>query len=165
MEKLPVVHRPTPGIRGAVDAFASCTTRAEFAACLETVLVTEYRDKLDSTSIKNKRVKPAKYLVPGRVPLGKLIICCARGGLGKSTLWRSVGADVSCGRCALGLTYENPIRAKVLIVAAEDDPEDTIRFYALRLREAGMIKSSPNRIIAEATDWRFLNELKRELKG
>jgi NitT/TauT family transport system substrate-binding protein len=47
----------------------------------------------------------------------------------------------------------------------EYDPEDTIRFYALRLREAGMIKSSPNKIIADATDWRFLNELKRELKG
>ena len=45
------------------------------------------------------------------------------------------------------------------------DPEDTIRFYALRLREVGMIKSSPNKIIADAADWRFLNELKRELKG
>jgi NitT/TauT family transport system substrate-binding protein len=47
----------------------------------------------------------------------------------------------------------------------EYDPEDTIRFYALRLREAGMIKSTPNRILADGTDWRFLNELKRELKG
>jgi NitT/TauT family transport system substrate-binding protein len=47
----------------------------------------------------------------------------------------------------------------------EYDPEDTIRFYALRLREAGMIKSNPNKIIADSTDWRFLNELKRELKG
>jgi hypothetical protein len=27
-----------------------------------------------------------------------------------------------------------------------------------------MIKSSPQKIIAEGTDWRFLNELKRELK-
>src|SRR5262245_32518569 len=45
------------------------------------------------------------------------------------------------------------------------DPEDTIRFYALRLREVGMIKSSPNKIIADATDWRFFNELKREMKG
>ena len=44
------------------------------------------------------------------------------------------------------------------------DPEDPVRFWALRLREAGLIRSSPNRIIAEATDWRFLNELKRELK-
>src|SRR5215211_5141596 len=47
----------------------------------------------------------------------------------------------------------------------EYDPEDTIRFYSLRLREAAMIKSSPNRIIAQGTDWRFFNELKRELKG
>jgi NitT/TauT family transport system substrate-binding protein len=46
----------------------------------------------------------------------------------------------------------------------EYDPEDTVRFYALRLREAGLIKSSPNKIIAESTDWRFLDELKRELK-
>jgi NitT/TauT family transport system substrate-binding protein len=47
----------------------------------------------------------------------------------------------------------------------EYDPGDTIRFYSLRLREAGMIKSSPNKIIADATDWRLLSELKRELKG
>ena len=46
----------------------------------------------------------------------------------------------------------------------EYDPEDTIRYYALRLHEAGMIKSLPSKIIAENTDWRFLNELKRELK-
>ena len=45
------------------------------------------------------------------------------------------------------------------------DPEDTMRFYALRLHEAGMIKSSPQKIIARGTDWRFLNELKKELKG
>jgi len=45
------------------------------------------------------------------------------------------------------------------------DPEDTVRFYALRLHEAGMIKSSPQKIIAQGTDWRFLSELKRELKG
>jgi NitT/TauT family transport system substrate-binding protein len=47
----------------------------------------------------------------------------------------------------------------------EYDPEDTLRFYALRLHEAGMIKASPQKILAEATDWRFLNELKLELKG
>ncbi len=47
----------------------------------------------------------------------------------------------------------------------EYDPEDTVRFYALRLHEAGMLKSSPQKIIAQGTDWRFLNELKRELKG
>jgi NitT/TauT family transport system substrate-binding protein len=47
----------------------------------------------------------------------------------------------------------------------EYNAEDTIRFYALRLHEAGMIRSSPQKIIAQATDWRFINELKKELKG
>jgi NitT/TauT family transport system substrate-binding protein len=45
------------------------------------------------------------------------------------------------------------------------DPEDTIRFYALRLREAGMLKSSPAKIIADGADWRFLNDVRRELGG
>jgi NitT/TauT family transport system substrate-binding protein len=31
----------------------------------------------------------------------------------------------------------------------EFDPEDALRFYALRMRELGMIKSSPQKIIAE----------------
>jgi NitT/TauT family transport system substrate-binding protein len=45
------------------------------------------------------------------------------------------------------------------------DAEDTVRFYALLLREAGIIKSTPQKIIADGTDWRFLDELKRELKA
>jgi NitT/TauT family transport system substrate-binding protein len=43
--------------------------------------------------------------------------------------------------------------------------EDTMRFFALRLHEVGMIRTSPNKIITEGTDWRFLNEIKRELKA
>ena len=46
----------------------------------------------------------------------------------------------------------------------EFDPEDSLRFYTLRMQETGMIKSSPQQIIANGTDWRFLDELKRELK-
>jgi NitT/TauT family transport system substrate-binding protein len=47
----------------------------------------------------------------------------------------------------------------------EYDAEDTMRFYALRLHELGMIKTNPKQVLAEGTDWRFLNELKRELKA
>jgi NitT/TauT family transport system substrate-binding protein len=47
----------------------------------------------------------------------------------------------------------------------EYNPEDTLRFYALRLNEVGMLKSSPQKLIAQGTDWRFFNELKKELKG
>lgn len=61
---------------------------------------------------------------------------------------------------ALQTLTENPYAAW-----REYDPEDTIRFYALRLHEIGMIKSNPQKIIAENADWRFLNELKRELKA
>ena len=44
------------------------------------------------------------------------------------------------------------------------NPEETVRFYALRLREAGMVKSAPQKLIAQGTDWRFLDQLKREMK-
>jgi NitT/TauT family transport system substrate-binding protein len=45
------------------------------------------------------------------------------------------------------------------------DPEDTVRFYALSLHDIGMIKTSPNKLIAQGTDWRFIKALKKELKG
>jgi NitT/TauT family transport system substrate-binding protein len=44
------------------------------------------------------------------------------------------------------------------------DPDDTLRFYGLRLREAGLINSSPNKLVAEGADWRILKELRKELK-
>ena len=47
----------------------------------------------------------------------------------------------------------------------DSNPEDTLRFHALHLLEAGLIKSDPNKLIAQGTDWRFLNELKKELKA
>ena len=47
----------------------------------------------------------------------------------------------------------------------EYDPADTMRFYALRLHEAKMIKSSPQKILSQGVDWRFLSEVKKELKG
>jgi NitT/TauT family transport system substrate-binding protein len=47
----------------------------------------------------------------------------------------------------------------------EFDAEDSLRFFALRLHEVGMINSSPNALLADGADWRFLDELKRELKA
>lgn len=45
------------------------------------------------------------------------------------------------------------------------DPADTLRYYALRMHEAGMIKTSPQKILAQGTDWRFVNQLRKELKA
>jgi NitT/TauT family transport system substrate-binding protein len=47
----------------------------------------------------------------------------------------------------------------------EYDPADTLRYYALRLHEAGMIKQTPNSILQKGADWRFLDQVRRELKG
>ena len=45
------------------------------------------------------------------------------------------------------------------------DPEDTLRFYALRLQEAGIIDATPESIIADGTDWGPLNQLLKEMKA
>jgi NitT/TauT family transport system substrate-binding protein len=47
----------------------------------------------------------------------------------------------------------------------ELDAEDSLRFYGLWLHEFGEIERTPNQLIAAGTDWRFLDELKRELKA
>ena len=78
------------------------------------------------TRCSDLKARPVKYLVPGRIPVGKLILWAARGGTGKSTLSRSLASDVSAGRCAFGMDYPDPVQGKVLIVAAEDGPADTI---------------------------------------
>ena len=64
--------------------------------------------------------------------------------------------------------YEVALRTVKLLpyrLWRDANPEDTLRFHALRLHEVGMIKSTPQKPIAQGTDWRFLNELKRELKA
>ena len=61
---------------------------------------------------------------------------------------------------ATGICALEPERAARALVDGGLTPP-----YALRLQKAGMIKSSPQKIIAQGTDWRFLNELKKELKG
>jgi NitT/TauT family transport system substrate-binding protein len=49
-------------------------------------------------------------------------------------------------------------------MAGDFDPEDSLRFYALRMQEVGFIKRNLNDIISAGSDWRFINELRRELK-
>ena len=60
---------------------------------------------------------------------------------------------------ALRTLYEVPYR-----VWRTHDPKDAMRFYALRLHEAGMVQHTPAEIISRGTDFRFLDQLRRELK-
>jgi NitT/TauT family transport system substrate-binding protein len=45
------------------------------------------------------------------------------------------------------------------------DPVDSVRFYALRLKRAGLIKSTPEEIIKKGTDFRYLAQLRKELQN
>jgi NitT/TauT family transport system substrate-binding protein len=47
----------------------------------------------------------------------------------------------------------------------EPNLEDAIRFHGVRFFDNGMIKNGPNVIIERGTDWRYINELKQELKA
>ena len=78
-----------------------------------------------------------------------------------------MGSELSCRsrfyrerRYALETLNENPYGHW-----RDYDPEDTIRFYSLRQHELGIIKKTPQKIIAEGSDFRFFKELKRELKA
>jgi NitT/TauT family transport system substrate-binding protein len=45
------------------------------------------------------------------------------------------------------------------------DPADAMRFHGVRLHDVGLIRSSPKELIARGSDWRFLEELRLELKA
>jgi NitT/TauT family transport system substrate-binding protein len=45
------------------------------------------------------------------------------------------------------------------------DSADSLRFYALRLHEVGAIRTSPQKLLAQGTDWRFVEQLRKELKS
>ena len=90
-------------------------------------------------------------------------------------LLKAIDLCVSDPEWVARVAAEKELRRQLRLCAAGDerralrrwrdyDPEDSIRFYALRMNETGMIKASPQQIIADGTDWRFINELKRELK-
>lgn len=45
------------------------------------------------------------------------------------------------------------------------DSVDSLRFYAIRLHEAGLITMSPQSVLATGADWRFYDEIRRELRA
>ena len=76
---------------------------------------------------------------------------------------------VARGIVAKGFSNSYDYALKTLTDARYDrwrdyDPEDSLRFYALRMQETGIVQVGPNKIIADGADWRFLEEIKRELK-
>lgn len=77
--------------------------------------------------------------------------------------------QVARGIVAKGFANNYDYALKTLTDARYDkwreyDPEDSLRFYTLRMQETGIVQVSPTKVIAEGTDWRFLDEVRRELK-
>jgi NitT/TauT family transport system substrate-binding protein len=47
----------------------------------------------------------------------------------------------------------------------EFDPEETVRFFALRLADAKLVKKSPQQIIADGMDLTYFRQLRKELRA
>ena len=69
--------------------------------------------------------RPVSWLWPGRIPLGRITLLVGRPGEGKSFLTTDAAARVTTGT-PWPDSGECP-RGSVLLIAAEDDPGDTIR--------------------------------------
>ena len=113
-------------------------------------MLTGYRDYVDKYPVATKRVL--------RAVLKAADLCATEPArVARSLVDRGITERYDFAVEALrGIPYDK---------WREYDPEDTIRYYTLRLHEVGFVKSSPQKIIAEGTDWRCLDELKRELKA
>lgn len=46
----------------------------------------------------------------------------------------------------------------------EFDPADTLRFFALRLKDVNLVKKTPQQILDEGTDFAYFNQLRKELR-
>ena len=45
------------------------------------------------------------------------------------------------------------------------DPVDSVRFYSLRLKEAGLMDATPEQILDRGTDFRYIEQLRKELRS
>ena len=103
--------------------------------------------------------RPAEFAeFPRRSRCSSTAACATRSGHQSVRDQHDRGWDV-------GDDQEHGDEASFRTTDGELDPEDSVRFYALRLHDVGMITASPNAILAEGIDWRFLNELECELKA
>jgi putative DNA primase/helicase len=82
-------------------------------------------DTLEMTCLADVRIKPVEWLWPNWIAIGKVSVLAGDGGKGKSTIL----CDLA-GRTTTGDRWPDGADARssgtVLILAAEDDVEDTL---------------------------------------
>jgi hypothetical protein len=84
------------------------------------------RPRLATTPLAAIRPEPVRWLVPGFLPLGKLVLIAGDGGHGKTALTHDLAADVTTGRPSFGLEYDPLPPSDVLLISCEDDFADTV---------------------------------------
>ncbi len=82
--------------------------------------------ELQTTRLSTVTPRPVRWLVPGYIPRGKLMLWAGPGGLSKSILSLDTTACLTTGRPCFGLDYDAPPPGDVLLVSCEDGVEDTI---------------------------------------
>ncbi len=122
--------------RASADFLAGRPDAAEIAAAVAAASVegplpesdepADVGEGLATTCLADIRPQPIRWLVPGFLPLGKLVILAGEGGNGKSTLTLHLAASVSQGWTCLGQAYNAPSPADVLLISCEDDFADTV---------------------------------------
>jgi hypothetical protein len=98
---------------------------------------------LATTCLAGLQPRPVRWLVPGYIPLGKLVLIAGDGGHGKSSFTLDLAACLTTGRPCMGLDYPDPMTGEVLLVGCEDDHEDTV---VPRLLSAGADRSKIYRV-------------------
>lgn len=83
-------------------------------------------DGLMTTRASEIKAMPFRWLVPGFLPLGKLVVVAGDGGLGKSIFTIATAGMITRGKPCFGLEYDDQEAADVLLVSCEDDFSDTV---------------------------------------
>ena len=83
----------------------------------------------------------------------------------RKVAWSTYNQAVSALRFFYGVTLGKDWAIKEIPYARWRDynPEDTVRFYALRMREVGLIERKPEEVISQNADWSHLESLRQEL--
>jgi hypothetical protein len=120
---------------------------------------------LDLVLVSEIDPRPVRWLWPGRIARGKLTIVAGHPGHGKSQLGLGIAAIVTTG-AEWPVDGASAERGSVIILSAEDDPEDTIR---PRLEAAGAdlarcyILRAVREIEGDGTERKRLFSLDRDL--
>lgn len=79
-----------------------------------------------TTCLATIKPRPVRWVVPGRIPLGKVGLLAGDGGGCKSYITLTCAADLTRGRPWFNLDYEPVPAAEVLLISCEDDYADTV---------------------------------------